>query len=78
MQSAFFSSSRARNQLQGLKYTLTRMLITQLTIRTWLFGFKTANDEQDHQASEKLSCYESHFQEDLRPFACIFVSVMIC
>ena len=53
------------------------MLITQLTM-TWLFGLKTANDEQDHQASEKLSCYVSHFQGDLRPFASIFVSVVMC
>ena len=45
---------------------------------TWLFGLKTANDEQDHQASEKLSCYVSHFQGDLRPFASIFVSVVMC
>ena len=78
MQSPFLSSSRIRNQLQGLKHTITRMLITQLTIRTWLFGFKTANDEQDHQASEKLSCYDSHFQEDSSPFASILVNVVIC
>ena len=57
---------------------LTRKLITQLTIKTWLFGFKTANDDEDHQASEKLSCYESHFQGDLNLFAGIFLSAVIC
>ena len=33
----------------------------------WIEGFKTANDEQNHQASEKLPCYKFHFVSAFKP-----------
>lgn len=43
---------------KGIKALNKRQLdaITQLTIRFWFDGIKSADHEQDHQASEKLSC----------------------
>lgn len=51
-------------------------MITQLTI-VHFFGIKAANEEKDHQANEKLSCYKSHFQGDLSFSAGVFVSGIV-
>ena len=53
------------------------IMIAQLT-KLSLVCFKSAKGGQDHQANEKLSCYKSHFEGDLSPFASVFVSVVIC